>query len=86
MERKFAYLEDLLGTKLAESPEDAAMLNVVWDTQVTDVAMVTADLNGMTPILYMTPKLCIDGIAKFSSYLKANAKMADNALDKLFGQ
>ena len=83
---KKAFYEDLLGTKLAEAPDDAEMLDIVWSTQVTDVAMVTADLNGMLNILYMTPKLCINGITTFSSYLKANAKMADKALDKLFGQ
>ena len=81
---KTAFYEDLLGTKLAESPEDAAMLNVVWDTQVTDVAMVTSDINGMNNILYMVPLLCRDGVATYSSFLKSNCKSANRALDNLF--
>ena len=81
---KTAFYEDLLGTKLAEAPEDAAMLDIVWDTQVTDVAMVTADINGMHNILYMAPNLCSEGIAKYSSYLKANTKSANKSLDNLF--
>ena len=81
---KTAFYEDLLGTKLAEAPEDAAMLDLIWNTQVTDVAMVTADINGMTNILYMTPKLCSSGIEKYSSYLKSNVKSANRALENLF--
>ena len=81
---KTAFYEDLLGTKLAEAPEDAAMLDIVWDTQVTDVAMVTADINGMHNILYMAPNLCRDGIAKYASYLKSSVKSANRALENLF--
>ena len=81
---KTAFYEDLLGTKLAEAPEDARMLDIVWDTQMTDVAMVTADINGMHGILYMTPTLCRDGIAKYASYLKSNTKSANKSLENLF--
>jgi hypothetical protein len=81
---KKAFYEDLLGTKLAEAPDDAEMLEIVWATQVTDVAMVTADIDGMTNMLYMAPQLCISGIETFSSYIKANAKKANKALDRLF--
>ncbi len=81
---KKAFYEDLLGTKLAEAPDDAEMLEKVWATQVTDAAMVTADINGMTNILYMAPKLCIDGIETYSSYLKTNSKQANRALENLF--
>jgi hypothetical protein len=81
---KTAFYEDLLGTKLAESPEDAAMLDIVWDTQVTDVAIVTADLQGMTNLLYMAPNLCIEGVEKYSSYLKMNTKLANKALKNFF--
>ena len=81
---KKAFYEDLLGTKLAEAPEDAEMLDIIWATQVTDVAMVTADISGMTNILYMAPNLCIGGIETYSSYLKSNTKQANKALKKLF--
>lgn len=81
---KIAFYEDLLGTKLAEAPEDAEMLDIVWDTQVTDVAMVTADIKGMTNLLYMAPNLCISGVQTYASYLKTNVKVANKALKNLF--
>ena len=81
---KTAFYEDLLGTKLAEAPEDAEMLDIVWDTQVTDVGMVTADVGKMTELLYMAPYLCKDGVQTYSSYLKARTKGTNKALDQLF--
>ncbi len=81
---KTAYFEDLLGSKLAEAPDDAEMLDVIWDSQVADVAMATADISGMGNILYMVPQLCRDGIQKYASYLKSNTKSADRALENLF--
>jgi hypothetical protein len=76
---KVAYYEDLLGSKLAEAPEDAAMLDIIWDSQVSDIGLITE-----CSMLYMTPNLCISGIDTFSSYLKSNTKLANKALDKIF--
>lgn len=81
---KTAFYEDLLGTKLAEAPEDAEMLEIIWTTQVTDVGMVTADVGKMTDLLYMAPMLCRDGVQTYSSFLKARVKTTNRALDKLF--
>jgi ABC-type glycerol-3-phosphate transport system substrate-binding protein len=81
---KTAYFEDLLGSKLSEAPEDSEMLDVIWNSQVADVAMVTADQKGVHDLLYMFPLLCRDGIGKFASHLKANTKLANRSLDKLF--
>ncbi len=81
---KKAFYEDLLGTKLAEAPDDAEMLEIIWATQVTDVAMVAADVNGMTNILYMAPNLCIQDLKQYSSYMKGYTKLANKALEKLF--
>ncbi len=81
---KTAYFEDLLGAKLAEAPEDAQMLDIIWNSQVTDLAMITADQNGVTNLLYMFPRLCINGINTYASYLKTNSKTATKSLNKLF--
>ncbi len=81
---KTAYFEDLLGAKLAEAPEDAQMLNIIWDSQVTDLAMIAADLESVHSLLYMFPNLCIDGIGTFASFIRSNAKSAEKALGKLF--
>ena len=81
---KTAFYEDLLGTKLAEAPEDAEMLEIVWNTQVTDVGMVTADVGKMSDLLYMAPNLCLNGTSTYSSFLKARTKATNKALKNLF--
>lgn len=80
-----AYYEDLLGSKLSDAPEDAEMLDVIWDSVVTDIGMVSANLAGMDPLLYMFPNLCLDGVQGYSSYVARNARSANRALEKLFG-
>lgn len=81
---KTAFYEDLLGTKLAEAPEDAEMLEIVWNTQVTDVGMVTADVGKMTDLLYIAPNLCMDGVQTYSSFLKARTRTTNVKLNNLF--
>jgi ABC-type glycerol-3-phosphate transport system substrate-binding protein len=80
-----AYYEDLLGSKLSDAPEDAEMLDVIWDSVVTDIGMVSANLAGMDPLLYMFPNLCMDGVQGYSSYVTRNTRSANRALEKLFG-
>ena len=80
-----AYYEDLLGSKLSDAPEDAEMLDVIWDSVVTDIGMVSANLSGMDPLLYMFPNLCLDGVQGYSSYVARNTRSANRALEKLFG-
>ena len=76
---KVAYYEDLLGSKLAEAPEDAAMLDVIWDSQVCDIGLITG-----SSMLYMTPELCAGDINTYSSYLKTRTKVANKELNKIF--
>ena len=82
---KIAFYEDLLGSKLSDAPEDAEMLDVIWDSVVTDIGMVSANLAGMDPLLYMFPNLCLDGVQGYSSYVARNTRSANRALEKLFG-
>ena len=82
---KTAYYEDLLGSKVAQAPQDARMLDIMWDSVVSDIGMVTANLAGMDPLLYMVPNLCIDGFDRYSSFLKSNSQKANRALRELFG-
>ena len=76
---KVAYYEDLLGSKLAEAPEDAAMLDIIWDSQVCDIGLITG-----CSMLYMTPELCNSGINTYASYLKSRTKAANKELNKIF--
>ena len=83
---KVAYYENLLGSKLADAPEDAEMLDVIWDSVTSDVGMVTANLDGMNDLLYMFPNLCKESINRYSSFVKRNASRANRALEELFGE
>ncbi len=84
---KTAYYEDLLGQKIADAPDDAEMLNVIWDTQVTDVGIITCNSSGqMDNLVYMIPKMCENGNTNFASYMKANKKGAQRKLDDVFKQ
>lgn len=82
---KTAYYEDLLGSKLAEAPDDAEMLEIIWGSQAGDVGLIVSNLNGLGDLVCMVPNLCIDGdTGKYSSTLKSHAKVANKSLDKLF--
>ncbi len=82
---KTAFYEDLLGSKLAEAPDDAEMLNVIWETQTSDVCLVVSSGGAeLWDFLYMVPFLCRDGVDQYASYMKSRVKAADKALDKMF--
>ncbi|MBQ9151615.1 MAG: hypothetical protein IJX72_05135 [Clostridia bacterium] len=84
---KTAYYEKLLGSKLAESPEDAEMLNIIWNSQVSDVGLIACNSSGqMDALVYMIPKMCEAGKYNFASYMRQNSKGAQKGLDKVFGQ
>ena len=83
---KIAYFEDLLGSKLADSPEDAQMLEVIWSSQISDAGVITANLGNRTIdyMLYMVPQLCRDGVGSYSSFLKKYEKSSNNLLRRFF--
>ena len=83
---KTAYFEDLLGSKLAEAPEDAEMLDIIWLSQVSDVGLITSNLAGdaVGNLLYIIPNLCRDGVGTYSSYLAKRLKLANRGLKDLF--
>lgn len=81
-----AYFEDLLGTKLADAPEDSRMLEIIWASQVSDPGVITANLGSRTIdyLLYMVPQLCRDGIGSYSSFIKKYENPSNRLLDKFF--
>ena len=84
---KVAYYEKLLGTKLAEAPDDAEMLDIIWASQVSDVGIIACNSSGsMDALVYMVPKMCENGKNNFSSYMKSNGKGAQRGLDRVFKQ
>jgi hypothetical protein len=84
---KTAYYEKLLGSKLAEAPEDAEMLDIIWNSQVSDVGLISCNSSTqMDALVYMIPKMCEAGRNNFSSYMRSNGKGAQKGLDRVFGQ
>ena len=86
---KVAYHEKLLGTKLADSPDDAQMLDIIWDSQSSDVGLIFCNSSyAMDTLVYMVPSLVghYDSRNSFSSFLQRNTKAAQGGLDKVFNQ
>ncbi len=82
---KTAYYEDLLGSKLAEAPEDAEMLEIIWNSQAGDVGLIVSNLDGLGDLVCMIPNLCIEGgVNQYASYLKKHTKVANRSLRDLF--
>lgn len=84
---KVAYYEKLLGTKLAEAPDDAEMLDIIWASQVSDVGIIACNSSqSMDSLVYMVPLMCESGNNNFASYMKKHGKGAQRGLDKVFAQ
>ena len=84
---KVAYYEKLLGSKLAEAPDDAEMLDLIWDSQVSDVGLIACNSSPqMDALVYMIPKMCENGENNFASYMQRQKKGAQRGLDRVFKQ
>lgn len=83
---KVAYFEDLLGSKLADAPDDAEMLDIIWDSIVSDAGITLANIsnNAVDQFQYLVPHICMDGIGTYSSYVKTKIKLANKGLDNFF--
>ena len=82
---KDAFYENLLGSKVAQSPDDVDMLNIIWETVVSDVGIVACNSStAMDNLVYMLPKMCESGNNNFASYMKSNKRSAQRGLDRIF--
>lgn len=78
---KTAYYEIQLGGQVVDSQEDVDMLNLIWDTIVSDIGLVCC--NAIDSIVYMLPKMCENNSKDFASYMKKNRKTAEKQLNKV---
>ena len=84
---KTAYYEDLLGAKISEAPEDAEMLEVIWDSMVSDVGIITCNCcKQMDNLVYMIPQMCEANKNTRASYMRSNVRRAQEKLDEVFKQ
>lgn len=79
-----AVYEKMLGKQVADTPDDAAMLDIIFDSLCSDFGLtystITPNLDG---ILYMIPKLTREnGTDSIASYVQGLVRGANTAIDK----
>ena len=80
-----AFYETLLGSKVADAPEDVEMLQLVWDGQVSDVGLVfSSSSSQMDCLLYAIPHHISANRPAYATYWKSNARSAERMLNKMF--
>jgi hypothetical protein len=83
-----AFYETLLGSKVADAPEDVEMLNLVWAGQVSDMGLVfSSSSNQMDCLLYAIPHhVSVEGKPAYATYYKQNQKAAERQLNRMFAE
>ena len=81
-----AFYETLLGSKVADAPEDVEMLNLVWAGQVSDMGLVfSSSSSQMDCLLYaLAHHVSVEGKPAYATYHKQNYKAAARLLNKMF--
>ncbi len=80
-----AFYETLLGSKVADAPEDVEMLRLVWDGQVSDVGLVfSSSSSQMDCLLYALPHHISANRPAYATYYKSNQRSAEKLLNKMF--
>lgn len=83
---KTAYMEKLLGTTLDQAPDDAEMLNIIWDSQVTDMGLlISAPSQELQGFVHLIPTMCERGSMNVSSYLKTYSRVVEVYLHSVLG-
>ena len=81
---KEAFFEITLGTQIAEAPEDARMLDLIWQTQTNDVGQVFASCSPeLGKLLYCMETFAL-GQGKYSSFIKSNTRSAERAIQMMY--
>ena len=81
---KEAFFEITLGTQIAEAPEDARMLDLIWRTQTNDVGQVFASCSAeLGKLLYCMETFAL-GQAKYASFIQSNTRSAEKAIQRMY--
>lgn len=82
-----AFYEKLLGAQVADSPDDADMLDIVWDTQIVEFALAYSDksTDAIDAMVYSIPRIIfnVDHTSTFSGYWGQKGLAATIQLSKL---
>ena len=82
-----AFYEKLLGAQVSESPDDADMLNIVWNSQVSDFGMAYSSFGNkaLDVMLYSIPRAVLghESITNFSRLWAKYKNQVNSDLTKL---
>ena len=81
---KTAFFEILLGTQIAEAPEDARMLDLIWQTQSNDVGQVFATCSDSLGTLLYCMENFAKGQANYVSFIQKHTRSAESAIRKMY--
>jgi ABC-type glycerol-3-phosphate transport system substrate-binding protein len=81
---KVAFYEDLLGSKMSEAPDDARMLELIWDHQVFENALISYEKAGLSDAFYLMAHQVSAGQNTLSSKLKSLEKQVNNSLKAFY--
>ena len=82
---KDAFYENLFGSKIAQDPDDAEMLKILWNTKISERAFVVANTTtSMDQLLYLLPILGQEKNTSVASFLKSNKNSAQKSMDRFF--
>ncbi len=83
-----AVYEKLLGKQVADTPDDAEMLSIVWDTLVSDFGLTYSTCSGsLDSLLYMLPTVTNpNGTEEIASFVAKNEKTGNKAIEKFMKQ
>ena len=81
-----SFYETLLGSKVADAPEDVEMLNIVWAGQVSDMGLVFSSSSPqMDCMLYaLAHHVSVEGKPAYATYYQQNYKGAERQLNRMF--
>ena len=82
---KITFYEKLLGKQVADMPDDAAMLDIIWDSVTTDVGQtfITASGTGSTGVCYTVPELMWPSSTKnLASFIKGKENSINEGFKK----
>lgn len=82
---KTAFFERLLGLKVAEAPDDAEMLELIWSHQTNDVGMIFSNSSiQLEELFYAVPRLIMAGNDGYAAFYKQRSKGITNGLGKIY--
>jgi len=73
--------ETVLGRKLADSPEDAAMFEIMRDIQYVDIGFAfSGESSGLDKLVFLAVNTTSDAVA---SFIESNKSSAQSGIDKI---